>query len=92
MVNRDYVRVIIECNGLDWLIPGLFREYWERPRQRKIPLLEVAGLPHYTRPEVLEGMESSASVTVRPCLRRWRWKQSLGRTLARRPEPGKAWL
>ncbi len=44
--------------------------------------------PHYTRPEVLEGME------VPPVLlsgnhaeiRRWRLKQSLGRTWLRRPE------
>ncbi|MFP1497632.1 tRNA (guanosine(37)-N1)-methyltransferase TrmD [Escherichia coli] len=38
--------------------------------------------PHYTRPEVLED-GSSASVTVgQPCpeIRRWRLKQSLGRT------------
>lgn len=51
----------------------------------------VAGLldcPHYTRPEVLEGM------AVPPVLlsgnhaeiRRWRLKQSLGRTWLRRPE------
>ncbi|MCE1763686.1 tRNA (guanosine(37)-N1)-methyltransferase TrmD, partial [Enterobacter hormaechei] len=44
--------------------------------------------PHYTRPEVLDGME------VPPVLlsgnhaeiNRWRMKQSLGRTWLRRPE------
>lgn len=48
----------------------------------------LLGCPHYTRPEVLAGMEvppvllSGKHVEIR----RWRLKQSLGRTWLRRPE------
>ncbi len=44
--------------------------------------------PHYTRPEVLEGMEVPAVLLSgnHAEIRRWRLKQSLGRTWLRRPE------
>jgi tRNA (guanine37-N1)-methyltransferase len=44
--------------------------------------------PHYTRPEVLEGMEVPSVLLSgnHADIRRWRLKQSLGRTWLRRPE------
>ncbi|ATZ95524.1 tRNA (guanosine(37)-N1)-methyltransferase TrmD [Dickeya fangzhongdai] len=44
--------------------------------------------PHYTRPEVLEGMDVPAVLLSgnHAEIRRWRLKQSLGRTWLRRPE------
>lgn len=44
--------------------------------------------PHFTRPEVLEGMEVPAVLLSgnHAEIRRWRLKQSLGRTWLRRPE------
>jgi tRNA (guanine37-N1)-methyltransferase len=44
--------------------------------------------PHFTRPEVLEGMEVPAVLLSgnHADIRRWRLKQSLGRTWLRRPE------
>ncbi|MGV3344734.1 tRNA (guanosine(37)-N1)-methyltransferase TrmD [Enterobacteriaceae bacterium LUAb1] len=44
--------------------------------------------PHFTRPEVLEGMEIPAVLLCgnHAEIRRWRLKQSLGRTWLRRPE------
>ncbi|VDZ77331.1 tRNA(guanine-N1)methyltransferase [Salmonella bongori] len=44
--------------------------------------------PHYTRPEVLEGMEVPSVLLSgnHAEIRRWRLKQSLGRTWLRRPE------
>jgi tRNA (guanine37-N1)-methyltransferase len=51
----------------------------------------VAGLldcPHYTRPEVHDGMAVPGVLTSgnHDAIRRWRLKQSLGRTWERRPE------
>lgn len=44
--------------------------------------------PHYTRPEVLDGVEVPAVLLSgnHADIRRWRLKQSLGRTWLRRPE------
>ena len=44
--------------------------------------------PHFTRPEILEGMEVPAVLLSgnHAEIRRWRLKQSLGRTWLRRPE------
>src|SRR5699024_4162037 len=44
--------------------------------------------PHYTRPEVLDGMEVPAVLLTgnHAPINRWRMKQSLGRTWLRRPE------
>ncbi|MFQ2101973.1 tRNA (guanosine(37)-N1)-methyltransferase TrmD [Aeromonas sanarellii] len=44
--------------------------------------------PHYTRPEVLDGLTVPESLTSgnHEVIRRWRLKQSLGRTWQRRPE------
>ncbi|CSC62224.1 tRNA (guanine-N(1)-)-methyltransferase [Vibrio cholerae] len=44
--------------------------------------------PHYTRPEVLDGKEVPAVLKSgnHEDIRRWRLKQSLGRTWLRRPE------
>lgn len=44
--------------------------------------------PHYTRPEVLEGLAVPEALTSgnHEVIRRWRLKQSLGRTWQRRPE------
>ena len=44
--------------------------------------------PHYTRPEVLDGLAVPEALTSgnREVIRRWRLKQSLGRTWQRRPE------
>lgn len=45
--------------------------------------------PHYTRPEVLAGMEVVPPILLtgnHAKIRRWRLKQSLGRTYLRRPE------
>lgn len=44
--------------------------------------------PHYTRPEVLDGIEVPAVLKSgnHKDIRRWRLKQSLGRTWHRRPE------
>jgi tRNA (guanine37-N1)-methyltransferase len=51
----------------------------------------AAGLldcPHYTRPETVEGLHVPAVLTSgdHEAIRRWRLKQSLGRTWTRRPE------
>ncbi|WP_421307314.1 tRNA (guanosine(37)-N1)-methyltransferase TrmD [Aeromonas veronii] len=44
--------------------------------------------PHYTRPEVLDGLAVPEALTCgnHEVIRRWRLKQSLGRTWQRRPE------
>lgn len=44
--------------------------------------------PHYTRPEVLDGLAVPEALTSgnHEVIRRWRLKQSLGRTWQRRPE------
>lgn len=44
--------------------------------------------PHYTRPEVLDGLTVPEALTSgnHEVIRRWRLKQSLGRTWQRRPE------
>ncbi|MEH8159661.1 tRNA (guanosine(37)-N1)-methyltransferase TrmD [Aeromonas veronii] len=44
--------------------------------------------PHYTRPEVLDGLAVPEALTSgnHEAIRRWRLKQSLGRTWQRRPE------
>ncbi len=44
--------------------------------------------PHYTRPEVLDGLEVPAVLKSgnHKDIRRWRLQQSLGRTWLRRPE------
>lgn len=44
--------------------------------------------PHYTRPELLDGMAVPEALTSgnHEVIRRWRLKQSLGRTWQRRPE------
>ncbi|MCP3324149.1 tRNA (guanosine(37)-N1)-methyltransferase TrmD [Aeromonas hydrophila] len=44
--------------------------------------------PHYTRPELLEGLAVPEALTSgnHEVIRRWRLKQSLGRTWQRRPE------
>ncbi|MGR5541572.1 tRNA (guanosine(37)-N1)-methyltransferase TrmD, partial [Vibrio campbellii] len=44
--------------------------------------------PHYTRPEVLDGQDVPAVLKSgnHKDIRRWRLKQSLGRTWLRRPE------
>jgi len=44
--------------------------------------------PHYTRPEVVDGMPVPAVLTEgnHEAIRRWRLKQALGRTWQRRPE------
>jgi len=44
--------------------------------------------PHYTRPEVVDGRRVPAVLTSgdHPAIARWRLKQSLGRTWARRPD------
>ncbi|BEE06288.1 tRNA (guanosine(37)-N1)-methyltransferase TrmD [Aeromonas veronii] len=44
--------------------------------------------PHYTRPEVLDGLAVPEALTSgnHKVIRRWRLKQSLGRTWQRRPE------
>ncbi|GJB01615.1 tRNA (guanine-N(1)-)-methyltransferase [Aeromonas caviae] len=44
--------------------------------------------PHYTRPEVLDGLTVPEALTSgnHKVIRRWRLKQSLGRTWQRRPE------
>ncbi|WP_413796039.1 tRNA (guanosine(37)-N1)-methyltransferase TrmD [Aeromonas dhakensis] len=44
--------------------------------------------PHYTRPEVLDGLAVPEALTSgnHEVIRRWRFKQSLGRTWQRRPE------
>lgn len=44
--------------------------------------------PHYTRPEVLDGLEVPSVLKSgnHKDIRRWRLKQSLGRTWLRRPE------
>lgn len=44
--------------------------------------------PHYTRPEVLDGLTVPEALTSgnHEVIRRWRLKQSLGRTCQRRPE------
>ncbi|PJG59402.1 tRNA (guanosine(37)-N1)-methyltransferase TrmD [Aeromonas cavernicola] len=44
--------------------------------------------PHYTRPEVLDGLAVPEALTSgnHDVIRRWRLKQSLGRTWQRRPE------
>lgn len=44
--------------------------------------------PHYTRPEVLDGLAVPEALTSgnHEVIRRWRLKQSLGRTWRRRPE------
>ncbi|MBO2900250.1 tRNA (guanosine(37)-N1)-methyltransferase TrmD [Aeromonas dhakensis] len=44
--------------------------------------------PHYTRPEVLDGLAVPEALTSgnHELIRRWRLKQSLGRTWQRRPE------
>jgi len=44
--------------------------------------------PHYTRPEVLDGLAVPEALTSgnHQVIRRWRLKQSLGRTWQRRPE------
>lgn len=57
----------------------------------------VAGLldcPHYTRPEVYEGLPVPAVLLSghHENIRRWRLKQSLARTRERRPELFAAWL
>jgi tRNA (guanine37-N1)-methyltransferase len=49
---------------------------------------QLLDYPHYTRPEVVDGMEVP-SVLVQgnhEAIRRWRLKQALGRTWSRRPE------
>jgi tRNA (guanine37-N1)-methyltransferase len=48
----------------------------------------LLGCPHYRRPEILEGV-AFAEVLLsghHAQIRRWRLKQSLGRTWERRPE------
>jgi tRNA (guanine37-N1)-methyltransferase len=44
--------------------------------------------PHYTRPELLDGLAVPEALTSgnHEVIRRWRLKQSLGRTWQRRPE------
>ncbi len=48
MVNRDYVLSGGELPAMTLIdsVSRLFREYWDmKLRQRKIPLLKIAGLP-----------------------------------------------
>ncbi|MEI8634685.1 tRNA (guanosine(37)-N1)-methyltransferase TrmD [Vibrio sp. PP-XX7] len=69
--------------GLFLVCLGIF------PRQKKILLrMVLLDCPHYTRPEVLDGNEIPSVLKSgnHQDIRRWRLKQSLGRTWQRRPE------
>lgn len=70
-------------------VPGSFLVFWYEASATEDSFVDgLLDCPHYTRPEVLDVM------TVPPVLlsgnhaeiRRWRLKQSLGRTWLRRPE------
>ena len=67
-------------------IPGVLGDY--ASAQEDSFANGLLDCPHYTRPEVLDGLSVPAVLTSghHADIRRWRLKQSLGRTWLRRPE------
>lgn len=86
VVSGGETAALVVMDAVVRLVPGVLGDV-ESAAQDSFSS-ELLDYPHYTRPEVVDGMEVP-SVLVQgnhEAIRRWRLKQALGRTWSRRPE------
>jgi tRNA (guanine37-N1)-methyltransferase len=78
--------VLVWIDALARLLPGALGD--EESALRDSFMDGLLDYPHYSRPEVIDGMAVPAVLTGgnHAAIERWRMKQSLGRTWQRRPD------
>jgi len=86
VLSGGELAALVVIDAMTRLLPGALGD--EDSAQQDSFMEGLLDYPHYTRPEVVDGM-SVPSVLLsgdHAAIRKWRLKQSLGRTWLRRPE------